>query len=291
MAANNIKADITFTISDEAKQRVRDLHRRCIVKAKSSSETMSAIVKTPDDPWVKVGTTTIDGTLVDVANVLDVSSWPIDWARDAKAAIDLFMRAETPWLVGGRRLVAKRSHVNTIDETAIIHCDIVRRQSEIEAEHVARVAAEFHKDDAYAAPACPECGPHGNRGEVLLASSWAKCTTCAGGKPGDLWGEVRPSEEPKYWSSVANKMVTVAEALALGRSLRRPEDEADAEPELVEATTLSEMRGAELDNLRRHLTGDMSWSPSIRYDDEAIRQWCEKVAAAMPPIPIRITES
>ena len=82
------------------------------------------------DPWVKVGTTTIDGTLVDIANVLDVSVWPIDWARDAVAAIDLFMRAETPWLVGGRYLVAKRSHVNEHAGTAIIHCDIVRRLSE-----------------------------------------------------------------------------------------------------------------------------------------------------------------
>lgn len=154
------------------------------------------------DPWVKVGTTTIDGTLVDIANVLDVSSWPIDWARDAAAAIDLFMHADTPWLVGGRRLVAKRSHVNAIDETAIIHCDIVRRQSEIEAEGAAK-QAEFDREVAtmeardyphgLPRPPCPECGPHGNRGEVLLASSWAKCTTCAGGKPGDLWGDVHPT--------------------------------------------------------------------------------------------------
>lgn len=178
------------------------------------------------DPWVKVGTTTIDGTVMQVATMLEASAWgpPVN-DDEAEAHIDNFVHCGGPWLIGGRYLLPKGSHINGNLGTALIRCDIVRRQSEIDAEHVSRVTAEFHKDDAYAAPVCPECGPHGNRGDVLLASSWAKCTTCAGGKPGDRWGEVKPSEEPKYWSSVANKMVTFAEALALGRSLRRPEDE------------------------------------------------------------------
>lgn len=27
---------------------------------------------------------------------------------------------------------------------------------------------------------CPECGPHGNRGRVMLFDSWVDCTTCGG---------------------------------------------------------------------------------------------------------------
>lgn len=204
------------------------------------------------EPWVKVGTTTIDGSLVDIANILDVASWPIDWDRDAEASIDLFMRADEPWLIGGRHLRGRSSHVNASRGTALIRCDVVRRQSEIDAERQTGLAdgecRSCGKFDAlstmgtcspccYRAEApCPECGPHGNRGKVPGLDAVYDCTTCAGGKPGDLWGEVKPSEEPKYWSSVANKMVTFAEALSIGRSLRRPEDEMTAEPISAGAT-------------------------------------------------------
>lgn len=152
------------------------------------------------DPWVKVGTTTIDGTLVDIATMLDVSSWPIDWDRDAEGAIDLFVRASEPWLIGGRHLLAKGSHINGSRGTALIRCDVVRRQSEIDEEMMRSVAPSINELSATMRrmDPCPECGPHGNRGEVLLASSWAKCTTCAGGKPGDLWGEVNAEKPPLH---------------------------------------------------------------------------------------------
>ena len=195
------------------------------------------------DPWVVVGTTTIDGTIKQVAEALlyghatnDVEN-NVGWIDSMVSTSD-----RKPWEIGGRHLRARGSHINLATNTAIIRCDIVRRQSEIDAE--ARLRPCVNCEDApvdaggtfcegctadlratEVRPQCHECGPHGNRGEVLLASSWARCTTCAGGKPGDLWGEVKLSEEPKYWSSVANKMVTFAEALALGRSHRRPEDE------------------------------------------------------------------
>lgn len=248
------------------------------------------------DPWVKVGTTTIDGTLVDVANVLEVSSWPIDWARDAVAAVDLFMRAEAPWLVGGRRLVAKRSHVNEHAGTALIHCDIVRRQSEIEAERQTGAAdgecRSCRKFDALSTAGtcasccdraenpCPECGPHGNRGEVLLASSWAKCTTCAGGKTGDLWGEVKAESFPGVKSYTLAIGDLVFEEVEVKRGFKVP--------------TLLEMRGAALDGLRRHLESNV-----ITYDDSSIvraSQVIEESLAAhrswlSAPISVTITES
>lgn len=190
------------------------------------------------DPWVKVGTTTIDGTVMQVATMLEASAWgpPVN-DDEAEAHIDNFVHCGGPWLIGGRYLLPKGSHINGNLGTALIRCDIVRRQSEIDAEHVSRVTAEFHKDDAYAVPVCPECGPHGNRGEVLLASSWAKCTTCAGGKPGDLWGEVK--ENP---TATALSSALIADG---------------ASPEAVEAgvQAFSELYMAEIDNLRRYLTG------------------------------------
>lgn len=254
----------------------------------------------PKDPWVVVGTTTIDGTLVDVANVLDVSSWPIDWARDAKATIDLFMRAETPWLVGGRRLVAKRSHVNTIDETAIIHCDIVRRQSEIETEGAAKqtvfdeeVAAMEARDYPHGLPRppCPECGPHGNRGDVLLASSWAKCTTCAGGKPGDLWGEVRSHETSAAHGALSSALIAEGASSEVAQdgvrafidALNKPPLFMDTRREALAAQhgqgfkvpTLSEMRGAELDNPRRVLLEPPRAHELRRYleGDRVVDKW------------------
>lgn len=142
------------------------------------------------DPWIKVGTTTIDGTIAQVGGMLRVLT-----IHDDEEAIDAFMKADEPWKVGGRWLRARGSHINSHTGTALVRCDIVRRQSEIDAEHAAKVAEAFHRDDSYALPACPECGPHGNRGEVLLAESWAKCTTCNGGKAGDLWGAVEVEME------------------------------------------------------------------------------------------------
>ncbi len=144
---------------------------------------------TPDvvDPWVVVGTTTIDGTWSQVDEMLGFTNLVDD---------DVFF-------LGGRH-VRPREHVAEsyaakTGGVKVVVCDIVRRQSEIDAEEAAqranipevlrRLRASGYNISDRAT--CPECGPHGNRGEVLLASSWAKCTTCAGGKTGDLWGEVK----------------------------------------------------------------------------------------------------
>lgn len=147
-------------------------------------------VASPADPWVKVGTTTIDGSLDHVARLLTTSfeeAWPV---------VDAFLRDDDgPWLVGGRWL---RPHGGSVyNGLAVIRCDIVRRQSEIDEEMMRSVAPSINELSATMRrmDPCPECGPHGNRGEVLLASSWAKCTTCAGGKPGDLWGEVKAEQK------------------------------------------------------------------------------------------------
>lgn len=163
----------------------------------ASGEDLDALAKSvgaKTDPWVKVGTTTIDGTLAQVKSCMEES----DPDRDVESAIDAFVRAgaaNLPWMIGGRHLLALGSHINSHAGTALIRCDIVRRQSEIEAEQQEKAAERLtiavERYEALHPTICPECGPHGNRGEVLLASSWAKCTTCAGGKTGDLWGEVK----------------------------------------------------------------------------------------------------
>lgn len=145
------------------------------------------------DPWVKVGTTTIDGDVCGLWESEDLDE----------------MRGRVRF-IGGHHL--RLEWLETNRGVDIAFCDIVRRQSEIDAERRAAAAdGECSSCGAFthlsthgtcsrccdrAENPCPECGPHGNRGEVLLASSWAKCTTCAGGKPGDLWGEVRPSAFP-----------------------------------------------------------------------------------------------
>lgn len=138
------------------------------------------------DPWVKVGTTTIDGNMEQVYEVLGVSPWPWLCASDTTGAIDHFMRAEQPWLIGGRHLRGVGSHWDAQADTAVIHCDVVRRQSDLDAERKAHVdfVSAWATDPwrnlgrPAASSACPECGPHGGAGRVLLLESWVDCTTC-----------------------------------------------------------------------------------------------------------------
>lgn len=159
------------------------------------------------DPWVVVGTTTLDGTIMQVATMLDASGWgPPLTESEAESAIDLFMKQDErhhePWLVGGRCLRARGCHINGGRGTALIRCDIVRRQSEIDAEQCAELAAMARKIDEeeladyLSRPPCSECGPHGNAGEVLLASTWVRCTLCGGGKSGDAFGAVEEEQAP-----------------------------------------------------------------------------------------------
>lgn len=163
----------------------------------ASGEDLDALAKSvgaKTDPWVKVGTTTIDGSVAQVGEMLRVLK-----AESHRDAIDAFLQADEPWLIGGRYLQAKRSHIDSHDNTALIRCDIVRRQSEIDEEEMIdeEVAYQAQRRAMPAAirPPCPECGPHGNAGEVLLASTWVRCTLCGGGKSGDAFGAVAEAQE------------------------------------------------------------------------------------------------
>jgi hypothetical protein len=128
------------------------------------------------DPWIVVGTTTIDGTAADV-----VASIGGDW-------LDL-SRMWEPRQIGGRwvRPVAAASllgDTETQDAFTVMRMEIVRRQSEIDAEAARAKSAAFREflDDLgperMSEPTCPECGPHGNAGRVLMLESWVDCTTC-----------------------------------------------------------------------------------------------------------------
>lgn len=242
------------------------------------SARTAPVIPTPD-PWVKVGTTTLDGTIMQVATLLDVSGWgPPLTESEAENAIDLFMKQDEryhePWLVGGRHLRGRASHVNASSGTALVRCDVVRRQSEIDAEMIATVAQACNEIAATLKPTCPECGPHGNRGEVLLASSWAKCTTCAGGKPGDLWGEVKAEDAApakRHVLAIGDLVFDEEVEVKRGHSASSFERSAKAfvdghrpgEMSFTAAAmlgfkvpTLIEMHGAELDNLYRYYCGE-----------------------------------
>jgi hypothetical protein len=128
------------------------------------------------DPWVVVGTTTIDGTTADV-----VASIGGDW-------LDL-SRMWEPRQIGGRwvRPVSAASllgDTETQDAFTVMRMEIVRRQSEIDVEAARAKSAAFREflDDLgperLSEPACPECGPHGNAGRVFLLESRVDCTTC-----------------------------------------------------------------------------------------------------------------
>lgn len=160
----------------------------------ATGPALDALYERYVDPWVQVGTTTIDGNLKQVYEALAVSPWPWLCASDTIAAIDHFMRAEHPWLVGGRCLRGVRSHVDAQADTVVIHCDVVRRQSDLGAEQaIGKADGECKSCGAFdclsthgtcarccdrAENPCPECGPHGNAGRVLLLESWVDCTTC-----------------------------------------------------------------------------------------------------------------
>jgi hypothetical protein len=135
------------------------------------------------DPWVVVGTTTIDGTFEQVREMFGETWDNVDHMRYHLASGDV-------WNIGGRSLMIKDREV--FDGGVLVCCDIVRRQSEIDAEQRAELATMARKIDKeeladyFSQPTCPECGPHGNTGRVLGADIWYPCTLCAGGRPGDM---------------------------------------------------------------------------------------------------------
>lgn len=125
------------------------------------------------DPWVQIGTTAIDGTDAELA-----------------AAFNVVPGAVGPCIhgliEGGHVVEVRGRHLRPIEWVddhhgcRLVHCDIVRRQSEIDAEMATAVSmfSDALSVTMHAKSACPECGPHGNAGRVLLLESWVDCTTC-----------------------------------------------------------------------------------------------------------------
>ena len=156
---------------------------------------LASIQAPAEDPWVQVGTTTIDGNLKHVYEALGVSPQPWICASDTTDAVDNFMRSEQPWLIGGRHLRGVRAQWDTHGDSAVIHCDVVRRRSDLDAEMTAAISmfSDALSVTMHAKGTCPECGPHGGAGRVLLLESWVDCTTC---RPqlydGDVNGEGIP---------------------------------------------------------------------------------------------------
>ena len=177
------------------------------VKAIPIDAPPRAEAKPPTDPWVKVGTTTIDGTIEQVGGFMLNNGKPSTLRPDTiEEFIDGRVKSQEPLRVGSRWLRLVGSHINSHTGTAIIHCDIVRRQSEIDAEQRAELNAMARRlDDEeladYLAAPCLECGPHGNAGRVLLLESWVDCTTCRPAIPSaDVsWENVKPDDFG--WSS------------------------------------------------------------------------------------------
>jgi hypothetical protein len=175
---------------------IMEHRRQALAMAKNAQYGMQTAAA--PDPWIKVGTTTIDGTIQQVATALLYGQTAGDDVDNNVGWIDSMMQTSQrePWNIGGQWLRAHGSHVNMSAGTAIIKCDIVRRQSEIDAEtpRCSRCGARPPSLQEFACarcgeqtaaglandvrPPCSECGPHGNAGQVLLLESWVDCGTC-----------------------------------------------------------------------------------------------------------------
>jgi hypothetical protein len=198
----------TALLDEQARRFVHTGHTCMITKWEChkswGSEPIYVVDATPvlmagqsqqSDQWITIGTATIDGTPAQINAMFGTS-----------------VVGETtsvgPRTVGGRMLRVTGFHLNVnLSGCAVVFCDIVRRQSEIDAEARVRpcvncedapvdaggtfceaCTADLHASEAK--PTCPECGPHGNRGRVQLNFIEVACTTCAGGVPGDAFGVV-----------------------------------------------------------------------------------------------------
>lgn len=139
------------------------------------------------DPWVTVGTTAVDGTLPELAEAFNVPACAVG--------------ASVAGLVEGGHVVEVRGRnlrplewVNLGNGCGLVHCDVVRRKSEVDADApLGKADGECRSCGMFdcmsthgtcarccdrAENPCPECGPHGNAGRVLLLESWVDCTTC-----------------------------------------------------------------------------------------------------------------
>jgi hypothetical protein len=132
-----------------------------------------------EDPWVKVGTTTIDGDAQTIAGLFGLS------VEGLSTTIAYLIKDRIVVHVGGRTIMPVSAEF-TKNCDGFVSCDIVRRQSEIDAEKAAALV-EWNRELARraiepmlhrATPICPECGPHGNNGHVLGLEEWYPCTTC-----------------------------------------------------------------------------------------------------------------
>jgi hypothetical protein len=147
-------------------QRVAEANRKA--EEASFMDARRRALQEKIDPWVVVGTTTVDGLISQVVeriggNANDLMGW------------------QEPRDVGGRMLVGHEFNT-TQDGIVVMRCDIVRRRSEINAEKANaaadRLMAAVERYEQEHATTCPECGPHGNAGRVLLLESWVDCTSC-----------------------------------------------------------------------------------------------------------------
>ncbi len=132
----------------------------------------------PVDPWVVVGRTTIDGDLMELARAFDLSPCgPGECALPT--VIGAIIEDRRVLRVGGRDVRPYDSDLDPV-HGGVVACEVVRRQSEVDAELVAAVAPSINAlaADLRAMSPCPECGPHGNAGRVLLLESWVDCTSC-----------------------------------------------------------------------------------------------------------------
>ena len=127
------------------------------------------------DPWVVVGTAAVDGTHAELAAAFGVVPGAVG------ACVHGLIEGGHVRDVRGRNL-RPTEWVPLDGEVGMVLCDVVRRQSEIDAERAAirpdvKAVAEAH-GLRYVQRTCPECGPHGNARRVLLLESWVDCTTC-----------------------------------------------------------------------------------------------------------------
>lgn len=161
---------------DERRAWLRESHGLPPVLQGATDEPVS--VKA--DPWVVVGTTTIDGDAQTIADAFGLRM------NGLSACLHGIMEGQYAVRVGGRDVIPIDADFDA-DGGGLVYCKIVRRQSEIDAE---RFAEALRAMPTIADDPCPECGPHGNAGRVCLASTWVACTVCADGKPGDAFGAV-----------------------------------------------------------------------------------------------------
>jgi len=162
--------------SDGERRYHLDFHRVEAVVARDRDLAILRALLPRLDPWVVVGRMTIDGTADEVARIVGAPD---------RRSIMKHAGGKEPIYVGGRWIRSDGIHREAGRDTVVLTCAVVRRLSEVDAERSERLAAEASRTFLAALdtgrPLCPECGPHGNRGLVLLLESTVPCTLCGEG--------------------------------------------------------------------------------------------------------------